>query len=166
MEKCLIDDCNENQKNQYQYCEKHHEMIKNKLIDKRLNDPLYIDDMTLFLECEKVLIPLHEDEGPNDKYWMNCNMHHLLFEEYYDQNLSRTHLLIEKVKELHKKCCSTPLSEGTYYAKFYINEYKMYQRFLVKWIEDSQIIEKNKLVKDLDMVNDVTNIVQRIIVNL
>ncbi len=177
MDKCREPNCDEDVIEHHVLCLTHHdekvvERKKNKknLIDKRLKDPFYIDDSELFIECAKVLIPLEEEDEddsedePNAKFWMECHMHQLLFVDYYDQELSRTNLLIQKIKELHYDCCK--LKHGFQFMIYDINRYKTYSQFLVKWIEGSKIIEKNKLVKNLDMVDDVQTIVNRILTNL
>ena len=177
MNKCKEKDCNEEIMDEYSFCSNHRQhhiderkKVKEILIENRMKDPFYIEDSLLFLKCAKILIPYQFDQDSDDeseddsKFWNDLHMHKLLFNEYYDQALSRTHLLIQKVKELHKNCCA--LEDGIGGIGYEIHEYKMYSNFLTKWIEESEIIEKNKLIKNLDIIDDVKNIVQRIITNL
>lgn len=179
MTECRKENCNELITNHHCFCAEHyaelliqHQNTKNELIRNRLNDPFYIADTQLFLECAKTLIPIEdsideddeEDEDDDPKFWMDYHMHDLLFDKYYQQNLSRTNLLVQEIKKLHLKCCE--IEHGIQFIKYEINNYQCYTNFLVQWIEGSKIIEKNNLIKELDMVHDVQKMVQHIITRL
>src|SRR4029078_6409605 len=173
MNKCIKEGCEE-ERTKGGFCDPHHleyvnkcKLEKKELVKNRLKDPLYIDDSILFTKCVDTLVPLsNDDEEANDeeRYWMHINMHELLFDEYYKQGLSRTELLIKKVKEYHKDCCK--LSDGIEDLENELNYYTCYKNFLIKWIKESKIIEKNKLIKELPLITDVTTIVQNIITKL
>lgn len=176
MTECHKPNCNQLITNHHYLCDDHYtELIltqkneKDKLVNNRLKDPFYIEDTLLFLQCTKTLIPIIEDDEDDEdeeeqKFWMDHHMHELLFDEYYDQELSRTNLLIKEIKDLHKACCE--IEDGFENLNYQINRYKCYTQFLVQWIEGSKIIEKNNLIKELDMVYDLQTVVQNIITKL
>lgn len=168
MNNCIQDHCIE-ERTHSGYCEKHFHEIKTQrkikkaeLVAFRMNDPFYIQDSLLYTKCIDTLIPINDDD--EDKFWLDQNMHVLLFDEYYKQDLSRTNLLIQKVKKLHRNCCK--LKNGIEMLEYELNEYQRHEKFLVKWIEESKIIEKSKLVKELPLITDVKTIVQHIITKL
>ena len=172
MNQCREKDCQEERKIPHYLCDHHineQVKIKNILIENRMKDPQYMTDSLLFVKCAKLLIPFKfEDDDDSDddeaKFYLDHRMHDLLFDDYYNQPLSRTQVLIEKIKELHKDCCA--LENGLESIEYEIHDYQVHVEFLTKWIEESEIIEKTKLIKQLDMVEDVQTMIQRIITTI
>ena len=174
MNKCHEKDCEEERNEHHHWCDTHYNShmeklkhIKEVLIEKRMKDPFYMQDTLLYLKCIDVLIPYQwddDDDEEESKFYVDHHMHSILFDDYYDQSLSRTHLLIQKIKELHRECCA--VENGLEALGYEIHEYHMYTNFLTKWIEESKVIEKNKLIKELDVIDDIKTIVQRLITNL
>lgn len=164
MNTCHRKDCNEPKHESYGLCVTHWKEHQDKMIKRRLkyknlrlNDPLYIDDLMLFNKCTDTLISYNEDEDNDEEI---IHLYYILFGEYYKRNLSRTELLIQRVKEEHEELCDIDDLE---YLSIKLHDYKIYSNFLAKWLEESKVLEKLKLAKELPLINDVNTIIQNII---
>jgi hypothetical protein len=122
-----------------------------------MKDPHYIEDLDAFLKCSKCIQPREDEEDEFDSfeemYWVVAKLHRILFKSYYKDNISITQLIVNLIKE----------TKNNAYGQFALwefrdtlHEYKCYKEFLSLWIKEQQIIEKNMLTQELELVNDVT----------
>lgn len=179
---CFLKDCGEPLgEGDYAFCTFHRDELNAKikrkedqLIDYRIKDTCYMQYLTIFLKCSEG-INVREDEenyydNTEEMYWVKELLYKLLFEQYYkqkkckkciylsDMNIvgdeSRTQLLVELIKTLKIKCCGSMNSIDE--MKDLLHFYQCSVIFLTTWVQEQKIIEKNLLVRELDLVDDLT----------
>ena len=178
---CMVENCVVLLNNHHYYCDEHLlerqnelKMKEEILVNKRLNDPTYIHDTKIFLKCKDILIKYEDedeeddsdDDSDDDINWMLMNLHMALFSESYkNENCpNRLNIIIQETKEAKLECCT--MEHGIINLPFQIHRYECYNNFLIKWIEEAKLIEKNNLIKELPLIHDISTIVTKLMNNI
>lgn len=125
----------------------------------RSKDPLYVRDLKIFLKISKHMEDL-KDSDDEGICWIKINLFEELFEKYYFKESTRLNIIVDLVAST-KKSMTGKHSFGDY--QYLINTYEIYSKLLVDWVTEQNIIEKNLLIKNLDLVNDVNQMIENII---
>ncbi len=174
---------------EYYYCTNHQlrqKEIKTKkedLVNFRKKDPFYIQDLKIFLKASECIKQREDDSydeminyGDEEQiYWVISNLHTVMFKYYYlpQEELrftifegiqigkTRTEMIVNYIKMIKENLYRKTKNPRD--IKNNLHEYECYTKFLTRWIEEHQFIEKNLLINEFELVDDIHKMVMNII---